>query len=140
MIANRSVPSCSIIPELAYEDVRQAVDWLCEVFGFKERLRIGDHRSQLVLGNGAVIIVKRNNEAKGSASGAHSVLVRVEDVDRHYELARERRAKILQPPEDYPYGERQYVAEDLGGHRWTFSQSLADVDPSEWGGVLSELG
>ena len=24
----------------------------------------------------------------------------------------------------------------IGGHRWTFSQSIADVDPAEWGGVL----
>ena len=27
-------------------------------------------------------------------------------------------------------------AEDPGGHHWTFSQSIADVDPAEWGGVL----
>jgi len=39
----------------------------------------------------------------------------------------------LAPPTDYPYGERQYSAEDLGGHRWTFSQSIADVDPASWG-------
>jgi uncharacterized glyoxalase superfamily protein PhnB len=64
--------------------------------------------------------------------------VRVADVDRHYERARERGAPILQPPADYPYGERQYTAADLGGHRWTFSQSLADVAPEDWGGRLAE--
>ena len=46
------------------------------------------------------------------------------------------RRRISDPPTDYPYGERQYNAEDIGGHRWTFSQSIADVDPAEWGGVL----
>jgi hypothetical protein len=25
-----------------------------------------------------------------------------------------------------PFGERQYTAQDLGGHRWTFSQSIAE--------------
>jgi uncharacterized glyoxalase superfamily protein PhnB len=30
--------------------------------------------------------------------------------------------------------ERQYTVEDLGGHRWTFSQSTADFSPEEWGG------
>ena len=25
--------------------------------------------------------------------------------------------------------------EFAGGHRWTFSQSIADVAPSQWGGV-----
>ncbi len=29
---------------------------------------------------------------------------------------------------------RQYEAEDLAGHRWTFSETLADVAPEEWGG------
>lgn len=40
---------------------------------------------------------------------------------------------------DHPYGERQYVAEDPGGHRWTFSQSLVDVDPASWGGTPVDL-
>ena len=32
-------------------------------------------------------------------------------------------------PIDFEYGERQYEAEDLAGHRWTFSETLADVAP-----------
>ena len=69
MIENRSVPSATVIPELAYPDVGVACDWLCRAFGFRERLRIGNHRAQLT-------------------------------------------------------------------YRWTFSQSIADVDPAEWGGKL----
>jgi uncharacterized glyoxalase superfamily protein PhnB len=38
------MPPSILIPELAYPDVRQAVDWLCRCFGFVERLRIADHR------------------------------------------------------------------------------------------------
>lgn len=41
--------------------------------------------------------------------------------------------KVIQEPRDFPYGERQYTAEDLGGHHWAFSQSIADVAPEEWG-------
>jgi uncharacterized glyoxalase superfamily protein PhnB len=36
---------------------------------------------------------------------------------------------------DLPFGERQYTVEDPGGRRWTFSQSIADMAPSQWGGV-----
>jgi hypothetical protein len=50
---NRSIPSCAIIPEIAYTDVRKAAEWLCRSFGFSERLPIGDHRAQLVFGDGA---------------------------------------------------------------------------------------
>jgi len=64
------------------------------------------------------------------------VLMRVADADRHHEQAKRSGAKILHPPTDHPYGERQYSAEDIGGHVWTFSQSIADVDPASWGGTL----
>ncbi len=32
------------------------------------------------------------------------------------------------------YGERQYSAEDPAGHQWTFSETIADVAPEDWGG------
>ena len=50
------------------------------------------------------------------------------------ERARARGARILMEPTDFEYGERQYAAEDLAGHQRTFSQTLADVAPEEWGG------
>jgi uncharacterized glyoxalase superfamily protein PhnB len=65
-------------------------------------------------------------------------MVRVPDVDEHCERARQHGAQIVSPPADYPYGERQYSADDPDGHRWTFSQSIADVDPREWGGEPRE--
>jgi uncharacterized glyoxalase superfamily protein PhnB len=41
-------------------------------------------------------------------------MVKVDDVDAHHERARQHGAVILSAPTDYPYGERQYSAEDLG--------------------------
>jgi uncharacterized glyoxalase superfamily protein PhnB len=134
VIENRSVPSATVIPELAYGDVAEACEWLCRAFGFRERLRIGNHRAQLTFGDGAVIAIQR--PAGVSPDTTHALLVRVEDADRHREQAAAAGARILDEPTDYPYGERQYNAEDIGGHRWTFSQSIADVDPAEWGGRL----
>lgn len=136
MLANRSMPSAVIIPELAYPDVAEAMAWLCEAFGFEVRLRIGNHRAQLSFGSGA-LIVREAAELPPPAGGAtHSVMVRVEDIDRHYDRAVRHGVRIFRPPADYPYGERQYTAADLGGHVWTFSQTIADVDPSTWGGDL----
>ena len=140
MIANRSVPTASVIPELAYPDVAEAARWLCDAFGFTERLRIGNHRVQLVFGNGAIVVTELGANAAPEADRAtHSMLVRVEDADRHREQAARAGAKILDEPTDYPYGERQYNAEDIGGHRWTFSQSIADVDPASWAGTLINI-
>jgi uncharacterized glyoxalase superfamily protein PhnB len=128
------MPPSTVIPVLAYPDVGQAVDWLCETFGFVERWRAGNHRAQLAVREGAVVVTEQGaGERPGSAN--HSVMVRVEDVNGRHEHARERGARILHDPTDYPYGERQYTVEDLSGHHWSFSQSIADVAPEEWGGV-----
>jgi uncharacterized glyoxalase superfamily protein PhnB len=132
---NRSMPPSVVIPVLSYPDVREAVDWLCRSFGFVERLRIGDHRAQLSFGAGSLVVTGQPGDAGGAGP---SVMVRVADVDAHCGHARQSGARIVSPPTDYPYGERQYTVEDPGGHRWTFSQTIADVDPMDWGGVLVE--
>jgi uncharacterized glyoxalase superfamily protein PhnB len=133
MLTNRSMPPGTIIPELPYVDVRAAAEWLCRAFGFSQRLRIGDHRVQLRLGDAALVVVQQG--AAGPA-GAGGIMVRVADVDAHHARAVAVGARALGTPTDYPYGERQYSALDPGGHRWTFSQSIADVDPATWGGEL----
>jgi uncharacterized glyoxalase superfamily protein PhnB len=117
--------------------VREAVRWLGEAFGFVERVRIGEnHRSQLVYGQGAVIVgdVRHDRRPPRPGEATHSVMVRVEDARAHCEHARVHGAQILMEPTDFEYGERQYEAEDLARHRWTFSQTLRDVAPEEWGG------
>lgn len=128
---NRSMPPGVVIPVLLYPDVHEAAAWLCRAFGFVERLRIGDHRIQLTVGEGSVVVA----DGQGAPQG-HSVMVRVIDADGHCERAREAGAVISGPPTSYPFGERQYSAQDPWGHRWTFSQTVADSDPAEWGGVL----
>jgi uncharacterized glyoxalase superfamily protein PhnB len=132
---NRSMAPGSVIPQLPYADIAEAVAWLCAAFGFTERLRIANHRSQLLVGSGSVVAV----EARPPL-GRGSVMVRVDDVDAHYRRALAQGARTSGPPTTYPYGERQYTAQDLAGHSWTFSQSVADVDPADWGGTLVQTG
>jgi uncharacterized glyoxalase superfamily protein PhnB len=139
MKPNRSIPSATVIPVLIYPDVREAVDWLSAAFGFAERLQIGDnHRSQLSFGDGAVIVadVRAGRRAPRTGEVSQSVMVRVEDVNAHRERAQAHGARILEEPQDFPFGERQYAAEDPAGHQWTFSETLADVAPEDWGGTI----
>lgn len=133
---NRSVPQSTVIPVLIYPDVRAAVEWLSRAFGFVERVRIGDnHRSQLAVGDGAVIVGDVRGERRPPQPGeaTHAVIVR--DVSAHYERAKAHGAQILMEPTDFAFGERQFTAEDLAGHQWTFSETRADVAPEEWGGM-----
>jgi len=121
---NRSAPQGAIVPWLSYPDVERAIAWLSDAFGFTEQLRTPPepdgaiHHAQLAVGNGAVVLTTH------AAQSGVSLFVPVEDVDAHYQRAREFGAHILGPPTTHPYGERQYSVEDLAGYRWTFSQSV----------------
>jgi uncharacterized glyoxalase superfamily protein PhnB len=130
------MPNGAVVPVLAYADVPEAAEWLCRAFGFTERWRAGSHRAQLAVGGGSAIAIRVGRSPSDGDAG-HSVMLRVEDVDAHHERARTHGAKIVEPPGDKPYGERQYTALDLGGHRWTFSETIADVAPEDWGASTS---
>ena len=138
MKPNRSMPAATVIPVLIYPAVREAVEWLGAAFGFVERVQIGEgHRSQLSFDGGAVIVGDVRDERRPPRPGevTHSVMVRVDDVDAHCECARAHGARIVREPTDFEFGERQYTADDPAGHQWTFSQTLADVAPEDWGGT-----
>lgn len=136
MIQNRSIPPVTVIPELAYPDVAAAADWLRDVFGFSVRLRIANHRIQMNVGEGAIVVVEGPME-RDLSDPWHSVMVRIDDAHAHHARASQRGARIVRPPTDYPFGERQYTVQDFAGHTWTFTQSIADVDPASWGGLNS---
>jgi uncharacterized glyoxalase superfamily protein PhnB len=135
MRSNRSVPPCTVIPVLIYPDPSVAADWLCAAFGFTVRLRIANHRIQMRAGNGCITIAEGNVTPNNS----HIVQIRIEDANAHCERARQHGARILTEPVDHVYGERQYNAEDFAGHRWDFTQTIADVAPEQWGGTPVDL-
>src|SRR6266508_237998 len=55
----------------------------------------------------------------------------------HAEMQLADGATILSPPEDQPYGDRSYNAEDPEGHRWSFLQHVRDVTPADWGATTA---
>jgi uncharacterized glyoxalase superfamily protein PhnB len=140
----------SVIPMLAYEDAAAAIDWLVKAFGFHEKLRYAEddgtvtHAELATEGGGLIMLAtptpdyvspKRHRETCEQARKwsevpyvIDGVLVEVDDVDAHFARAKEAGAKILSDPEDVDAGIRHYRAEDLEGHRWMFSQELAQVE------------
>ncbi|CCH87600.1 Glyoxalase/bleomycin resistance protein/dioxygenase [Modestobacter italicus] len=138
MTTNRSAPSATVIPVLTYPDVRAAVAWLTDAFGFRERVRIGEgHRAQLAVGaDGAVIVAEASGDRRPPVAGqvTSELKIRVADVDAVCARARARGARVLQEPVDREYGERECTLEDPAGHRWELTRTVRDVDPEEWGG------
>lgn len=137
MQRNRSIPPVQVIPVLTYPDVEAAVAWLRDALGATEHVRIGpNHRAQLMLGGGAIIVadVGRERVAPAGEGVTHSIMVRVEDADASCARAKQHGAQVVMEPTDMPFGERQCTVRDLAGHRWTFSQTIADAEPESWGG------
>ena len=133
----------TVIPFLLYQDVPAAIEWLANTFGFEERLRFADENgvvthAEVTLGAGEVALGHpgpgyRSPRELGAAT--HLVHVYVPDVDAHHAQAVEAGALIHSEPEDMPYGDRRYDAEDLEGQRWSFAQRLREVAPEEWGAI-----
>jgi len=131
------VPPPTVVPVLVYPDVRAAVAFLSEAFGFVERTRIGEsHRSQVAVGDdGAVIVADAGGARRPPQPGGitHMVRVRVTDVDAAFARARDHGAVVVEAPVGREYGERDCTVEDIGGHRWQFAEAIADVAPEEFG-------
>jgi PhnB protein len=128
-------------PYLLYEDVGAALEWLSRAFGFRERLRFQGEdgavtHAEMELDGGEVMLGwpgpdYRNPRRLGQTT--QLVHVYVEDVDAHFERAREVGAEIVSEPQDQEYGDRRYDVKDPEGHLWSFAQHVRDVTPDEWG-------
>jgi len=136
---NRSAPHARVTPVLTVADVRAAVAWYGEVFGFVEHVRIGEgHRAQLGLpdGQAAEVVVAEVRPARRTPQHgrSHQVMLKVEDVASVVEAAVARGAMLVDPQHDWEYGERQAAVDDPFGHQWVLNQTLIDVAPEQWGG------
>ena len=135
----------AITPYLLYEDCAAALDWLTRAFGFEEELRHlspdGNvwHASGRI-GGGEIMMGDpgdhyRNPKRLGQETVGIYVLV--DDVDAHFEHAKEAGAEIREEPVDQPYGHRRYTAVDPEGHHWYFAAVVRDVAPEEWGAQVA---
>lgn len=139
----------TISPYLLYGNVDAALAFLREAFGFEEVLRHTapeghvDH-AEARLG-GAQVYLGDPRGAGGeyrnpAALGAATVLVVVDgvgDVDALCDRARAAGAQITEEPADQDYGARRFGATDPEGHRWFFSQQVADVAAEDWGATAA---
>ena len=137
-LPNRSFPDATLIPTRSYPDLDAAVRWLCDALGFEERLRVPGERVQLTIGNGAIIVAAWTPDPAAPSGGGGgrppaTLMIRVADVNVGYERALAMGGTSVRVPTDHPFGERQAEIKDPAGHSWTLSQTMADVEPSDWG-------
>jgi len=132
----------AFIPSLAYRDNRAALKWLKSAFGFAVSEALADAEGNIVHAemtheDGVVMIGSEwadwtRSPVSLGGKNTQRVHVRIErGIDEHCARARQAGAKIIMEPADQFYGHRTYVAADLEGHYWTFSQPVRTVSEQE---------
>jgi len=141
---NRSLPVDTVLPHLAYRNVGEAVEWLSRVFAFREHYRYGEpgdeSGAQIFAGSACVMVhrVKENNDPAEPVICKQTITIFTEDVEAHHERSKTAGAAIVEEPHETVYGEFQYAAIDLAGHRWLFSRHARDLAPEDWGARVAD--
>ena len=136
----------SVIPGMSYRYARDAIEWLCQVFGFeKHAVYPGpDHtiaHAELTLEGGMIMLgslqkgaampfIKHPDEIGGAET--RSVYLTVRDADAICARAKAAGAEILFDIEDKPYGGRGFTCRDPEGHIWdigTYDPWQAKMQP-----------
>ena len=133
----------AIDPWIRVKNVGRSAEWYRRMLGFQVEMAIPDAKSprfvRLSNGDAALMISdgsdamsgKRAPKATVEAIAARKVprvisfYFRVDDgVDALYRSVRRKGAKIVQPPTDQPYGERDIILKDPDGYEVGVGQPL----------------
>ncbi len=128
------MPSTGLVPLIRYRDVAAAIDWLTQTFGFDQRSVVHDPDgtiayAELSYGHGLLMIgpvgqsvldslLRQPDELGGI--GTQSCYVAVEDVEAHFQRAKNAGAEIVLEFGSDEAGDRAYAARDPEGHVWNF--------------------
>lgn len=128
-----------VTPYLYYKDAEAALDFITRAFGFTEKLKMtGDDgkiaHAEVELDGSVVMFGTPGPDYKSPkdlGAQTHGTYVYVDDVDSHYEHAREAGATITSETKDQFYGDRSYACEDPEGHQWWFATHVREVSSED---------
>lgn len=125
------------IPTLGYKDAKKAIKWLCEAFGFEEKVVYNtqdgkvSHAELVYKGNMVMLgssdsgtafskLIKHPSEVGGFETQSNYIIIDEDDIDAHYENAKKHGAKIAIDLMAQDYGGKDYTCYDPEGHLWSF--------------------
>ena len=124
-------PWSSWTPVLKVADARASQQFYCDVLGFEKNW---EHQFQedwpLYMSVSRDSVTLHLSE-HGEEPTAITLVVGVEDVDRTYEEIRARGFEPEGPPENRPYGTRDFAFPDPDGHRLVVSMPLSNFKEAE---------
>jgi len=124
-------------PYLMIRDASRAIDFYKRAFGATELMRMAEPGGRLAhaeiqIGDAPIMIAEEApgyfNVSPQSLGGSSAfVHVYVDDIDAFARQAERGGAKVLEAPQDYPYGDRRGKFVDPFGHVWMVATHKHDV-------------
>ena len=125
------------IPTLAYKDAKRAIKWLCDAFGFEEKVIYESedgkvtHAELTYKGNMIMLgssdsgtpfskLIKHPEEIGGYETQSNYIIIDEDEIESHYDKARNHGAKMAMELTAQDYGGKDYTCYDLEGHLWSF--------------------
>lgn len=112
---------------LSVSDVRAAVDFYTSKLGFWLAFTWGDPPTMAGVNLGQVQIFLEQGTPGPQGCSVYFV---VGDANELHEFQRVKGVEIVEPPEDRPYGLRDYSVRDLYGYGLTFGHHIYNTGPS----------
>ena len=117
----------TVVPWRTYDDAHGAIAFLESAFGAERHVfETADDGSvahaELRFGNGIVMVGSAKPDlpaTRGAGAPGEGIYVVVDDIDAHYERARDAGAEIVSELRDLGYS-REYSASDPEDNRWHF--------------------
>lgn len=119
----KPIKCSSVYPTLAVPDVETACNWYVERLGFSIRFLWNDPPT-----HGAVLLDQACLHFwQGTPQLSENWLYfDISDLDEMYNRAVVNCVIVTKPPENYPWGMREFNAEDLNGYKIRFGQHLGE--------------
>lgn len=123
----------AVAPYLIVEDPAALIDFLTQLFGAKEIMRI--HRpdgsimhAEVRIRDSAVMMGGATPEFAASTAGIH---IYVDDIDATYKKALELGAKEIMPPSEAGDGDRRGGVTDFAGNQWWLASRVETLSAQE---------
>lgn len=113
-------------PSLAVTDLVAATEFYTRKLGFKLAFTWGDPPTMAGVNLGRVQLFLEQGTPGPQGCSVYFV---VGNADQLFEFQRANGVEILEPPDDRPYGLRDYTIKDLCGYRLTFGHHTFNAGP-----------
>ena len=116
---------------LVVRDVVKSAEHYRNVLGFAIAFTYGDPAFYAGVERDNVNIHLHAADKSPRQPGQGAVYIFVSDVDAYHEQIRARGADIVKPPQDYPYGMRDFDVRDLDGNQLSFGRESKSAGEGE---------